>query len=242
MGDQLANNPDALRLFFTEEIYLVPEPVMEDVQVQRPSVQSGVVGRQSFAAADVTVAAQEIAEDASTTNQASDLKTPEEAIVIHTDSSGSPQIVLDEAASGDDVSIVREPALAVRPDFVFLGKNKRSILILVNDEENEVSTEEGRELLKNIVKAINLTGADFALLNYSAYQGTRFEQLQQFFSSKVLFAFGVRATQLGLQYEDQNTLLMHEGIKMIFSANLHQLSSDMQGKKALWSCLKQMDI
>ncbi len=192
MGDQLANNPEALRLFFTEEIYLVPEPVVEDVQVQRPVVQPAAIAGQSSATADLTIA--------------------------------------------------REPAPERRRDFVFLGKNKRNILILVNDEQHEVSTEQGRELLKNLVKAINLTGADFALLNYSAYQETSFEELQQYFSSKVLFAFGVRAAQLGLPYEDQNSLIMHEGIKMIFSSNLDQLSSDMPGKKVLWSCLKQMNM
>jgi DNA polymerase III psi subunit len=209
MGDQLANNPEALRLFFTEEIYLVPEPVMEDVQVQKILAASGEVKMQSSAPADTAVDATEIA-----------------------------------AAGGEnkDLSIAREPAPERRKDFVFLGKNKRNILILVNDEQNEVSTEQGRELLKNIVKAINLTGADFALLNYSAYPGTTFEQLQQYFSTQVLFAFGVRSAQIGLQYEDQNSLIMHEGIKMIFSSNLDQLSADMQGKKALWACLKQMDI
>ncbi len=221
MGDQLANNPEALRLFFTEEIYLVPEPLVEDVQVQRPVVQPAVTAGQSSATADLSM-------------------------------DTSPQIILEgevptedvsvEEVPAEELSIAREPAPERRRDFVFLGQNRRNILILVNDEQNEVSTEQGRELLKNIVKAINLTGADFALLNYSAYRETRFEELQQYFSSKVLFAFGVRAAQLGLQYEDQNSLIMHEGIKMIFSSNLDQLSSDMPGKKALWSCLKQMGM
>jgi DNA polymerase III psi subunit len=227
MGDQLANNPEALRLFFTEDIYIVPEAALQAVQVQKEPEASGLVREQPSGEAGIADRAGVVP----------GVKMPANPAVVPPDPSLIPQINLEQGGStaGEATPVIRE-------DFVYLGKNKRNILILVNDQDNEVSTEQGRELLKNIVKAINLNGADFALLNYSAYQGTSFRQLQQFFSSKVLFAFGIAAAEIGLQYEDQNSLIMHEGVKMIFSSNLNQLSTDIQGKKALWSCLKQMDI
>ena len=127
-------------------------------------------------------------------------------------------------------------------DFKFLGKNKRNILILVNDEQNEVSDEIGRELLRKIVKSVNLTADDFALLNYAKYSNTNFEQLMTYFNSNVVFAFGVTPSSLTLSAHPENTIV-HEGtVKLIFSATLPQLNQDANGKKALWGCLKNLGI
>jgi hypothetical protein len=249
MGDQLANNPEALRLFFTEDVFIVPEPVIEDGQFHTSSVQSPVLAGHVSEIGALGTRTEEVATEAAKIDASSHLQVHDDEVLSSPDLSVPAQINAEAAVPEAEVNAAEVEVLRVgasttagRKDLVFLGQNKRNILILVNDANYEVSSEQGRELLKNIVKAINLSGVDFALLNYSAYPGMRFEQLQEFFASKVLFAFGVSAAQMGLEYKDQNTLIIHEGIKMIFSANLDELSTDIPGKKALWSCLKQMDI
>jgi len=133
---------------------------------------------------------------------------------------------------------IKQPALTF--DFKFVGGNQKQILILVNDANNEVSTAEGRELLRKLVKAIGLTGNDFALVNYTAYQEANYKHLQAYFSCKLLLAFGVSARQLGLGDFPLHQLVAHENVKMVFTANLHALNSDQQSKKILWASLQQI--
>ena len=124
--------------------------------------------------------------------------------------------------------------------FKYLGKNKKNILILVNDEENDVSTEKGRELLRNIVKSLQLTANDFALLNYSAYKNVAFEDLNDFFSCHLALIFGVMPSHLGLREHTQHMIHMKGKTQVVFSGNLNLLADDQGGKKALWGSLKQI--
>jgi len=129
-----------------------------------------------------------------------------------------------------------------RFDFKHLGKNEKGILILVNDHQNPVSTTEGRELLRKLVLSINLKNADFALLNYAAYTEAKFEHLHSFFSCKMVFAFGVAPTTLGLDEMQLHQLHELNNIKFIFTHNLHDLDSDIPSKKILWATLKTLTL
>lgn len=181
MANELTTSGDGLRLFFTEDIYLVNE---------------------SFAFVEKQ---QELAE---------------------------PQEVYNPA--------VAPPAAKIA--FKFLGKNQKNILILVNDPLHEVSDELGRELLRKIVKSVNLTANDFALLNYHHYPDVSYAQLMEHFKCSILFAFGVSGLQLGLTSHPVNTVVLDGGVKLIFSAELKSLDADMQGKKALWGSLKKLGL
>ncbi|WP_316816363.1 hypothetical protein [Pedobacter nyackensis] len=128
-------------------------------------------------------------------------------------------------------------------EFRFLGKNKRNILILVNDEQNEVSDEAGRELLRKIVKSVNLTANDFALLNYAGYKGTGLKQLQEYFSCNLVFAFGVTPAHLGIGTAyPEHVIVLEDAVKMIFSAELKTLDQNPAGKKALWGSLQNLGL
>lgn len=196
MGDQLTTNAEALRLFFTEDVYLVKDaasalPVTAEVR-QEPVAQPPVIA----------------------------------------------------IAAVEERSVAVPPVIAQGSTRIYkhLGKNQKHILILVNDEQHDVSTEQGRELLRNIVKAIGLTANDFALLNYQSAKGASFSDLIQFFSSKVVFAFGLNATQLGLHEQPQNVILTQDNTQLIFSSNLDALAADLTGKKTLWGSLKKLSI
>ncbi|RZM27784.1 MAG: hypothetical protein EOO88_11415 [Pedobacter sp.] len=194
MGDQVTNNSAALRLFFTEDVYLLKEdvqPMDKQEETQVPHAQ-------------------------------------------HTETvSILPTVNTQAAATSTAIAEL---------NFKYLGKNLRDILILVHDRNNDVSTDEGRELLRNIVKAIGLTANDFALINYAEHPGVTFDQFRKSLSSKTLFAFGVTPDQLGLPVTAQHTATQYNSVTMIFSSDLHQLSTDQQGKKMLWGSLKQMNL
>jgi len=126
--------------------------------------------------------------------------------------------------------------------FKFLGKNQRNILILVNDVQNEVSDEAGRELLRKIVKSVNLTANDFALLNYAGYTGADFKQLMDHFSCALVFAFGVSPDQLSLAAHPENTIVNEGPVRLIFAAELRKLDQNPAGKKALWGSLQNLGL
>ncbi|QNK62385.1 hypothetical protein H7F33_17860 [Pedobacter sp. PAMC26386] len=189
MGEQLTTSAEALRLFFTEDIYLVnnDNKILPDV----PS---------DIRPAPVVLASVPVIE----------------AVVA--------------------VDVV-EPVV-----FKYLGKNQKNILILVNDGQNEVSTDKGKELLRNIVKALQLTANDFALLNYATYRNTSLDTLKSHFNSKLIFAFGVTPSHLGMGEQSVNEIIMYGGAQLIFSGNLDQLADDQTGKKTLWGSLKKLSI
>ncbi len=185
MQTQLLNNDEALRLFFTEDIYLLKE--------NSEKVES----------------MEEVAEIISNLNVAEKIKIP---------------------------------AIKPKVEFNFLGKNQRHVLILVNDSENEVSTLQGRELLRKLVKAIGLTANDFALVNYANYPSEMYEELNAFFSCKLMLAFGVASTDLGLPTAPLHQLVQDAGVTHIFAKNLNDLDSDMLSKKQLWANLQQLKV
>ncbi|NQX42738.1 hypothetical protein SAMN05421820_11218 [Pedobacter steynii] len=194
MASQLTTNGDALRLFFTDDIYLIR-------------------GEEILSTDEVIV-------------------SESQSVMMVSEPPVSPVVSLPIPVETPKES----------PSFKFLGKNSRNILILVNDPEHEVSDEKGRELLRKIVKSVNLSANDFALLNYAGYRGTSYAQLQQHFSSVLIFVFGVTPEQLKMKTYPQNSIVLEEGVRLIFSSELKTLEEDPAGKKVLWASLKQLGL
>ncbi|MES2650438.1 MAG: hypothetical protein V4663_01795 [Bacteroidota bacterium] len=145
--------------------------------------------------------------------------------------------VITNVAKTDEVTIEIKKT---KTEFKYLGKNQKNILILVNDNQNDVSTEQGRELLRKLVKAIDLTANDFALINYSNYTSEKYESLKAFFNCSLLIAFGVDADVLDLPPQPLHQLIHYNDIKLLFAKNLHDLDTDQASKKILWTSLQQL--
>ena len=209
MADQLATGAEALRLFFTDDVFLVdnngPAEIIVNPVDRRPEVQIAEVNTADVQVAEVNITGVKIAEV-----QVAEVQIAE-----------------------------AKPAARA---FTYLGKNQKNVLILVNDPGNDVSTENGRELLRNLVKALQLTANDFALLNFARYEQLQFAELHSFFSCRLVLAFGILPTQLGLAEQPQYVISTHESVQFVFSGNLDQLSADLEGKKKLWGSLKQIQI
>lgn len=192
MGEQLTDNAAALRMFFTEDIYLL--------------------GTEPLSVSEKTVPATDSLPAQATTEVA----------------------VLPEAAS--------PVAVTAKTVFKYLGKNQKNVLIIVNDQQNEVSSDRGKELLRNIVKAIQLSANDFALVNYSAYEGVQFTEMTSFFSSKLVMIFGVQPSLLGLSDQPKHIIFMEAATQVVYSDNLDLLAEDQTGKKTLWGSIKKLSI
>ena len=201
MANQLTSNAEALRLFFTDDIYLVKDHVG------------------SVAAEPVNVPVNK-------------LSVEPQPLVVH-----QPERIVSLSNNAPETEKVPLPE---NWSFEYLGKNQKGILILVNDPINKVSSDEGTILLRNLVKAIQLTNNDFALVNFANYEGAKYEDLRRFFNCKLLLSFGVAPDTLGLADQPLHQLSAIGTTKCIFTANLHHLSGDNGSKKMLWATLQQI--
>ncbi|QDW28005.1 hypothetical protein FFJ24_025480 [Pedobacter sp. KBS0701] len=216
MENQVTNNANALRLFFTEEVFLVKDESIEILPLRDPEPV--------LAVETVSVKAAEEA-----------VLKPETTQIPGINPTNPPKVY----PQGPEIPhIVAEPV--PEKTFKFLGGNKKSVLILVNDCEHDVSTEQGRELLRKIVKAVDLGTPDFAILNYSNYKGTDFVELKRFFKPAIMLSFGVEFADLRLNLTWQNEIIVHETTRIIFAPNLHHLDSDLIAKKTLWGHLQKI--
>ncbi|QPH41519.1 hypothetical protein [Pedobacter endophyticus] len=216
MENQVTNNANALRLFFTDDVFVV-----EDKSVKMPL----------FASTEVVSAPEAISDQSANEQLESNSSTP------------LPSIKVGESTKIDVPAVEIPPVMeeiATKKEFKFLGGNKKAVLILVNDNNNDVSTEQGRELLRKIVKAINLSTPDFALVNYSNYPNTDFIALREFFKPVIMLSFGVEISELKLNLSWQNEIIVHETTKIIFAPNLHHLDSNIAAKKQLWGHLQKL--
>lgn len=216
MENQVTNNANALRLFFTEEVFLVKDESVEILPLRNPEPV--------FAVGNV-----------SDTEVKEPVLKPETTQISGINPTNVPKVYTQ---APEIPHIVAEPS--PEKTFKFLGGNKKSVLILVNDNEHDVSTEQGRELLRKIVKAVDLGTPDFAILNYSNYKGTDFEELHRFFKPAIMLSFGVEIADLRLNLTWQNEIIVHETTRIIFAPNLHHLDSDLTAKKTLWGHLQKI--
>jgi len=216
MESQVTNNANALRLFFTEDVFLVEDKLEEiaadgalKAVLTKPAVQSN--------------------------------GTTDGLSIVGIDQNQHEKVTEIQKSNSPDAEIPLADRETVLPkSFKFLGGNKKFVLLLVNDKNNEVSTEQGRELLRKIVKAIDLNTPDFALLNYARHEGTTYTELHQFFKPQLMLAFGVQSGHLDLNLVWKNEILIHEATKIIFAPNLHDLEGNLAEKKALWSHLQKI--
>ncbi|MET4082526.1 DNA polymerase III psi subunit [Pedobacter sp. UYP30] len=137
-------------------------------------------------------------------------------------------------APAEAETMVKEPEPIIA--FNYLGGNKKRILILVNDKDNEVSTEAGNALLKNILKSVQLKKDDFALVNMAKQSQGKFMHLNTFFKPKVMLAFGVSSLDLDLGTLPIGEMVIEKDVNIIFGSNLDNFAAN--DKKMLWQNLQ----
>ena len=122
-------------------------------------------------------------------------------------------------------------------NLVFLGDNKKNILILVEDEKALYINDDDLGFLTGILSACKLTLADVALLNMVSKKSNQLSTAIEVCKPNVLINFNVKINELGL---DQNKyqVIIKDNIQILSAVSLNQISNNIEEKKKLWGCLK----
>lgn len=208
-----------LPFFLNEELYILPED--RPVNVPKQAISTGAAGAQATSTANAT---------GKTTAPKSvpaipDVKVPAE--VKTTKPADSPK---------------KEEKPAANPHLIF-GKNLKKLLILVEDHTNPVMERADGLLLKDILKAVDYSFDDVAIVNIAHCREEADWQAINEIPYQRLFSFGIKhpkvpATIALAPYELESS----GDRKFLLTDKLSTLRSDRSRKIALWNLLKQVFV
>lgn len=208
-----------LPFFLNEELYILPED--RPVNVPKQAISTGAAGAKATSTANAT---------GKTTAPKSvpaipDVKVPAE--VKTTKPADSPE---------------KEEKPAANPHLIF-GKNLKKLLILVEDHTNPVMERADGLLLKDILKAVDYSFDDVAIVNIAHCREEADWQAINEIPYQRLFSFGIKhpkvpATIALAPYELESS----GDRKFLLTDKLSTLRSDRSRKIALWNLLKQVFI
>lgn len=133
---------------------------------------------------------------------------------------------------------IRTNSLNIK-EWTFLGKNEKSILIIINEKNNIFLPDEDLNFLMDILLACNLSMADIALVNYFKKPDMAYDSLMNKFAPGKIIFFGVAPATLGFPLQFPNYQLQKYNQQTYLSGPaLNILAKDIGQKKQLWNCLK----
>ena len=123
----------------------------------------------------------------------------------------------------------------------FLGDNLKNILILVNNLEILHLNDEDLCFLTGILTACKLTFSDVAIFNTASNLDYNYQKTVDHFTPKLILILGTIHQKFNLpDYSDKYQPIVNQNIQLVFGSSLTEISKDVNEKKALWNCLKQI--
>jgi hypothetical protein len=123
----------------------------------------------------------------------------------------------------------------------FLGDNLKNILILVNNVEILHLNDDDLRFLTGILTACKLTFSDVVIFNTASNLDYIYQQTIDHFKPKLILALGTINQKFNLpDYSDKYQPIQYQNIQLVFGSSLTEISKDVNEKKALWNCLKQI--
>jgi len=123
---------------------------------------------------------------------------------------------------------------SVNKPISFLGKNKKQIAIIVNNDDALYLPDEQLSFLLGILAACKLTMEDVAIINIKKNEALTYKTLTKELNTEKIFLFGVDASEIELPLQQYNKQLY------LSSPLLSILQDDKAEKSKLWLCLKQV--
>jgi hypothetical protein len=127
-----------------------------------------------------------------------------------------------------------------RPDFKYLGGNKKQFLILVNYIADEHIAETHLKALESTLGRKTLAIDDVAILNTARYTNNGHQELIAFFLPEKLLILGAAAIPAGLTSPQLNVIQQSENRQQLFTHSFEEMLTDREKAKAFWEQMKNL--
>ncbi|TRX49477.1 hypothetical protein FNH22_27050 [Fulvivirga sp. M361] len=134
---------------------------------------------------------------------------------------------------------IKETAEVSASDFNFKGNKNGSVIVLVNDRNNEALNKEQEELLLKILKAVGISKENMLLVN-TAFTKVDNIILQSLSATKILQFYP--DYDLAESPTALYSTVIDNGKTRLISDPLNDLIYDLSKKKMLWNALQKMFI
>ncbi len=125
-----------------------------------------------------------------------------------------------------------------RGSFEYLGQNKAHFLVLIEDPKHSKISPNILNLLLKIMQAKGLDIDDIAIVNYSCYPNTCFNELKLFFACDKLTLLGIDPQSLKLPSLAINQIHLIEQVQILPSCSLDEMNADQDKKRQFWNVMK----
>ena len=126
-------------------------------------------------------------------------------------------------------------------ELLFLGKNQKKILLIVNEENAVYLPDETLNFLIGILGACKLSLSDTALINFNSNKNINYKLLQDTFNPEIIVFFGIEPGMLEFPLQFPYYQLQAYNKQTYLNApSLDKLAADIQEKKHLWTSLKKL--
>ncbi len=134
-----------------------------------------------------------------------------------------------------------KPELLEGNNLLFLGKNQKNILLIVQEEDAVYLPDNDLNFLVEILSACKLSLSDTALINVFKNKEANYTSLLEKFKPVTILFFGIEPAKLEFPLQFPHYQLQQYNYQTYLSApSLSELSADINKKKQLWVCLKKL--
>ena len=126
-------------------------------------------------------------------------------------------------------------------EFIYLGSNKKNILICVKYPSVLHVPDEQLSFLVTMLTACKLSLEDIAIVNLKNFPDQSYKKIIKKFQPGIAFLFGVEPVEFGLPVNfPAYQLQPFNNCSFLYSPSLDELESDKLLKSKLWVCLRKI--
>ncbi len=124
---------------------------------------------------------------------------------------------------------------------IFLGGNKKNILVIVYDENAQYLADEDLNFLIDILVACKLSLDEIALINFHRNPDINYQLLLKYFKPHSILCLGadLGSLQFPLKFPDYQ-VQQYNNQSYLSAPSLKILAADKKEKLQLWNCLKKI--
>jgi DNA polymerase III psi subunit len=124
--------------------------------------------------------------------------------------------------------------------FNYLGGNKKNFLVVVHYPELEFIAESHLTALENILKRLEFSLDDIAILNKAKYDDVTLAGLTNFFKPAKLLLLGSNALPQGSGALSSNEPKQINNFNVLFTFSFDEMMDNQEYKKAFWEQMKKL--